>query len=220
MRDIPAKRARILQTATELFAANGFEGTTLVMVATKSGAAVGSVVHFFIDKAKLAVAVREQAIERLTMAIDLALTTGPRDVTISVRMAVSAYLTWATKYPADVRVLQELRLVAAATPSRQRQLAIYEPLLEILEKWTIPLIEAGTLPPISRNDLYAVVLAPAEFAAVAGLEDGQRLADRLDDLSIILSAAACAGLSRSRMTTDAVPAKPLDVEAMKVVHPG
>ena len=163
----PRNGPEILQAATELFVAHGYDRTTLAMVATKSGAAVGSVVHFFKDKPGLAVAVREQAIEPLATAIDQALTTGGSDVAGSTRMAVSAYLNWAHTHPNNVRVIQELRLVRAGPPSGCGRLAVYRPVLGAIRKWTIPLIEAGILPPISPEEVYAIMLAPAEFAAVA-----------------------------------------------------
>jgi AcrR family transcriptional regulator len=53
MRNSSAKRDRILQTAAALFIEHGFDGTTLAMVAKASGAAVGSITHFFRDKAQL-----------------------------------------------------------------------------------------------------------------------------------------------------------------------
>ena len=209
MRDVPAKRSRILQAAADLFVANGYDRTTLAMVATKSGAAIGSVVHYFADKPGLAVAVREQAMERLATVIDQALTTGGSDVAGSTRTVVSAYLTWAHTHPDDIRVLQELRLVRAGTPPGCGRLAVYRPVFGAIRKWSIPLIEAGVLPPISPGDVYAIMLAPAEFAAVAQLEDGEPHLGALDDMAALLSGAACAGLSRSPITTDVgAPAKP------------
>ena len=208
MRDVAAKRTRVLEAAATLFAANGFEQTTLAMVAAKSGAAVGSVIHFFADKSGLAVAVRERVMERLAAVIDQALTTGGSDVNGSAWMAVSAYLNWAHNHPDDVRGLQELRLVRAPAPSGCRRVPDYRLVLAALQKWAIPLIEAGVLPPMSPADVYAVMIAPAEFAAVARLENGERHLDA-PDLAAVLFGAACAGLNRLPATTDVgAPARP------------
>ena len=53
------KRDRILKTATTLFIEHGCEHTTFAMVAKASGAAIGSITHFFGDKSGLAAAVLE-----------------------------------------------------------------------------------------------------------------------------------------------------------------
>ena len=53
MRDSAAKRRQILQAAGTLLAEQGFDGMTLTEVSKASGAAVGSIMHFFVDKAGL-----------------------------------------------------------------------------------------------------------------------------------------------------------------------
>jgi AcrR family transcriptional regulator len=65
MRDSAAQRRRILKVAATLLAERGFDGMTFAKLNKASGAAVGSVIHFFGDKAGLAAAVAEDLACRL-----------------------------------------------------------------------------------------------------------------------------------------------------------
>jgi TetR/AcrR family transcriptional regulator, repressor for uid operon len=63
---IDARRAEILEAATELFADKGIEHTTMQEIATRAGISAGSIYHYFSDKdALLETALQEQ--QRQTM---------------------------------------------------------------------------------------------------------------------------------------------------------
>ena len=66
-----AKRDHIMKTAAVLFVEHGFEHTTLAMVAKASGAAIGSITHFFGDKSELAAAVLEDVARPLRVCQEL-----------------------------------------------------------------------------------------------------------------------------------------------------
>ena len=59
-RQADARRDELLQTALQLFAQRGFEGTTIADIATATGTAHGLVYHYFASKNELLLAVLER----------------------------------------------------------------------------------------------------------------------------------------------------------------
>jgi AcrR family transcriptional regulator len=105
-------RARILDAAARLFAANGFEATTFAMIGSASGTAIGSIVHCFDDKADLARIIYASAMDRLASAVARAVGRHSIDVPRTINAAISACFSWAANHPRDATLLQSLHAYA------------------------------------------------------------------------------------------------------------
>lgn len=93
-----ATQRRILDAATEVFAARGFTAATMAEVVAKSGASIGSIYHHFGGKSELFLAIFEQVVDdaerRIETAIQHACRSGPDgiDQRQALQLHVRAYL--------------------------------------------------------------------------------------------------------------------------------
>ncbi|KZS71827.1 TetR family transcriptional regulator [Mycobacterium kansasii] len=93
-----ATQRRILDAATEVFAARGFTAATMADVVAKSGASIGSIYHHFGGKSELFLAIFEQVADdverRIEAAMQHASRSGPdgADPRYAVQLHVRAYL--------------------------------------------------------------------------------------------------------------------------------
>lgn len=188
MRDSAAKRRRILQAAAALLAEQGFDGMTFAEVSKASGAAVGSIMHFFVDKAGLAAAVADDLASRLVADAERALRAAHgQDVAAAISALLSAALHWPRKFPGHQRLIG---MIAAFTPA---QAGIEQRLGQVLADWAEPLIRMGAVAPLSPTQLYAVILAPAICAAAPVAPAGaKRQGPSIEWRQILTSAALTA----------------------------
>ena len=156
-RDSPRKRAHILDSAATLFADQGYEATTLAMVAHASGAAVGSIAHFFGDKVGLATAVYGHLVDDMVGVIEAALVAYGTDVAGAIRAAISSLFQWAN---VDQRRPRLIRVLAAAgpTPQQTNQDGLEIRVADILAKWAR---QANIHVLLAPMQLYALIGAPA-----------------------------------------------------------
>jgi AcrR family transcriptional regulator len=163
MRDSPAKRQKILSAAASLFVDVGYEGTTFAKLAQKSGMAVGSIVHFFGDKADLAAAIHGCASERLIRDAEAALTGHGTDVEKAVRALQSACLRWAIECP------DHARLIALLEVNSPEDAEVHISRIEVRLGWLLAgwakQLRLKHVARLSQNHLYAIILAPAMYAA-------------------------------------------------------
>ncbi|MDR3517508.1 MAG: TetR/AcrR family transcriptional regulator [Azospirillaceae bacterium] len=155
-----AKRAAIEDSAAVLFAAHGYEQTSLQAVAKAAGAAMGSLSHYFGGKATLAARVYAAAADRLIASIEAV--PRPRRSTPSdtVREVVKACLDWEIAYPRD------RKLISALAPQVVETVPPSIPLVEIrlgaiLATWVRPFVDAHKMRPLTPWQLYALMIAPA-----------------------------------------------------------
>jgi AcrR family transcriptional regulator len=158
------KRAKILQSAGELFAQHGYEKTTFAMVARASGAAIGSIEHFFGHKPGLATAVHEDVVARLTALIEQVIAGHGYDIFGAITELMPAYFRWAAANPHHQRIMNVLTDYALEFgPSRVKGLqARVEPrLLDLATTFK----KNGTLRPLTASQLFALIVAPAMASA-------------------------------------------------------
>lgn len=195
-RDSPGKQAQILTAAARLFAEKGFDGTTLAMVGTASGAAVGSIAHYFGDKPGLAAAVYADVARDLVARTVAALNRHGTDMTAAIRALLRACYAWAAERPYGPRALAVLAAPVCTQPPHSTAL-LESRLAAALATWAAPLVAANVMVPRTPAQLYALLVAPALHVILAA-------ADPLnaDDPSTavwigVLTAAALAGLRAS-----------------------
>ncbi len=110
------KRAKILQSAGELFAQHGYEKTTFAMVARASGAAIGSIEHFFGHKPALATAVHEDVVAGLTALIEQRIAPHEYDIFGAITEFMPAYFLWAAANPHHQRIMNVLTDLGSFDP--------------------------------------------------------------------------------------------------------
>lgn len=192
MRDSAAKRRRILQAAGALLAEQGFDGMTLAEVSKASGAAVGSIVHFFVDKAGLAAAVGDDLVSQLVADAERALHAAyGQDVAAAIGALLSAALYWPRKFPRHQRLIG---MIAAFTP-QSAHAGIEQRLGKVLANWAEPLIGIGAVAPLSPTQFYAIALAPAICAEAPAAREGAKREGASVEWLQILTAAALAAIA-------------------------
>jgi AcrR family transcriptional regulator len=183
-------RAKILDAAAKLFAANGFEATTFAMIGDASGTKLGSITHSFGDKAELARIIYASAMDRLASAVARALDRHPLNVSTTITDVITACFSWAERHPADISLVRTLHQYAGPDEMIGTR-ARLEPLIAA---WAEPLIRAEYMRPLVPAQLYAVIITPALAGAIASVSllDGQGPPEI--DWGSVLSAAALAAV--------------------------
>lgn len=200
MRNVAAKRRQILEAASALLAKEGYDGMTLKQVSKTSGAAVGSIVHFFKDKAGLAAAVGDGLTNQLVADAGKALHAAHgQDVAAALDALFSVAVQWPKRFPDHQRLIA---VITAFTPPSP-QGGVQQRLERLLAEWAEPLIRMGAVAPLSPIQLYALVLAPAMVLAQAICAPGPTSENR-PSASIewvqVVTVAALAGLSAAAIS--------------------
>lgn len=103
----PEKRARIMNTAVEEFANNGFENTSIQQIAKKSGISVGSVYKYFENKEALFTSVVQQGLSTLEgLLVELA--DSSEDIYIKADIIIRNLLDFSRKQPNLVKLYCQL----------------------------------------------------------------------------------------------------------------
>ena len=88
-----ATQQRILDAATDVFAARGFAASTMADIVSRSGASVGSIYHHFGGKKELFLAIFERLAAEIDQSIDTATDgTDPADRHRTFEVSARAYL--------------------------------------------------------------------------------------------------------------------------------
>lgn len=188
-------RRKISTAATDLFAAHGYEATSLKMVGEAAGVAIGTINHFYDGKPGLAAVVREGITDRFVAMAEEALRASQHDVPDGVRSLLEDCARWIADHPADWLVLHRLPTPGAPDglfPGER----IRQRLAKMLATWARPHITAKVLRPLTPDQLYALILVPclvtAATTAPAGASEGAS-----DEVPWheVLAHAALAGIS-------------------------
>ncbi len=196
-RDSPTKRARIEDAAAALFAERGYEQTDLHAVAKASGAAIGSICHYFGSKGGLAATVYKVAAGRLIALVEEAIHDQRITRDYAVRQLINTCHEWNVRHPTDRKVIAALapHVVEPDGPSIP---SLEVRLGEILAAWAKRFVDAHQMRPLSPGLLYAVILAPV-MCGVASGPPGSNDENANDPLGWLgcLADAAIAGITPS-----------------------
>ena len=196
MRDTAAKRRLILEKARALFLNNGFEGTSFAKLSDVSGAAIGSIVHFFGNKAALAAAVHDEAAAPLVEDAKAALQGHPKEVAAAIRALLSTCYAWPATF-ANNRRLIDLLEARLGSDDLVQGARLQARLAHVLFTWAEPLTPR-LLPPLLPIQLYAVVLAPVLCAATPSIIRSSDSRQKSSDWLERLVAAALTAIGQSR----------------------
>jgi AcrR family transcriptional regulator len=153
-----ATQRRILDAATDVFAARGFTAATMADIVDHSGASIGSIYHHFGGKKELFLAIFERLAADINRGIDAATVRatklGPRR---ALEANVQVYLDaiWANRRAAMV-------LTSGDTPAGF-DAVVRSSMLESFRRWT-PVLELDTSP---RGQLLSRILVAVMVEASA-----------------------------------------------------
>ncbi len=194
-----ATRAHLIEVATRLFAAHGYDGTSIEAVLTESGVSRGSLYHHFPGKDALFQAALEAVTARAGAEAEEAIRAGADPV----ELLRTSCLTW-IRQAADPVVQRVMLVDAPSVLGWQRWREIDEQAsLGVIRSALAYAAEAGTVDPRHVDVFAHIVLAAVNEVALmialgdgsaAALEAGQSaVADFLDRLLGGLSSATSAG---------------------------
>lgn len=196
MRNSQAKKSLILQASAKLIAAEGYEAATLKAIADASKAVIGSVVHFFDDKTRLADAVLADIAGRFAATLGRALQGQGKDVEGAVADAIRAVFDWVRENPEDH--LASVELGGRRLGGRTLQQMLASPaVLDVVAAWAKPLIASNQMAAMGERSITAVMLGSAW--AIAAPRDRANAADQVVDPALLgrLTTAALAALAPS-----------------------
>lgn len=170
------RRASILDAALASFLEHGYLATTISDIRRMSGAATGSIYHFFDGKGALALALIEDAAAGWSAAAEEA--DDPRATAEEViKAAAGGLVAWGLKYPELFRFTDEIRTLAVTAPEfanvadtlAEGQNALMERYAAFAKKGKVqnlpwPLAQSLILGP-AYNYLRLATLAPTRIAA-------------------------------------------------------
>jgi AcrR family transcriptional regulator len=154
-----ARKREILNVARTLLIERGLNGTSIAEVANRSGAAVGSVTHFYKTKDALAAAVAEEVIGAVVADAEAALTGHDSDVERAVRSLLAACSRWPREFPHYQRLARYTESDPPMTDGPGAQ-GLQVRLEKVLVAWARPLIAAKRVVRLSSAQLYAILIAP------------------------------------------------------------
>lgn len=130
-------REELVEVAVELFARNGFAGTSIRDIADAVGRSVSNVYHYFENKEALWLAILEQSVKTLPEDLRAAIARSPHDPRARFEALVRCHLEVTEQYRREARIffIDEERLSPAGNRANKRiQRQILDIYLEELER--------------------------------------------------------------------------------------
>ncbi len=162
-----ATRVHLIEVATRLFAAQGYDGTSIEAVLAESGVSRGSLYHHFPGKEALFLAVFEALGDRLGADMTAAI----QDAANPIEMLRTACVAWIRQ--AGDPVVQQIMLIdAQAVLGWQRWRELDEPALAMIRHALGYAAEAGAVDPRHVDVFAHIVMATLnEVAMMIALAD-------------------------------------------------
>ena len=153
--EIESFRARLCETAMQMFADDGYEAVTLRALAEKLGCSHALPYRYFADKQEIFAAVCALGFERFADALERA-AAGVLDPEERLRVLARAYFRFALREPNAYRIMFELREPdrAANAQYRVKEIRSWQALLQAVEL----AVQAGVLagdPELVAHQLWA-----------------------------------------------------------------
>ncbi|PCH70556.1 MAG: TetR family transcriptional regulator [Rhodobacteraceae bacterium] len=162
------RRELVLETAAGFFVRKGFNGTSIRDIAKAAGMLPGSLYYHFPSKEALLVAVFEEGVQRISDAVDNALSACPDDAWARLQIACEAHLATLLQGSDFAHVV--VRVVPHDAPGAEQELVI---LRNAYEARFITLVEALALPPGTDHSLFRLMLIGAMNHAPLWYREGQ-----------------------------------------------
>jgi AcrR family transcriptional regulator len=176
-----ATRERVIRAATELFAANGYDGTSTEAVLQASGVSRGSLYHHFANKEALFMAVLEAM--QMRVAEDLAVAAA--GLTDAVDVLRTGCIEWVRR--AGDPVIRQIMLIDGPAVLGWREFRAFDERLALgaIRGALTEAAEAGRIPPEHVDAFAHIVLATAhEIAMMVAVADDRDEAMRSGEAAV------------------------------------
>ena len=181
------RREAILEAAGQCFEEHGYAGTTIELIAARSGASNGSIYHHFGSKDGILAALYLGALASYQDGLLALLREHATDAEGGIRGAVLHHLEWVEAHPHETRTLFEHRQTLERTARADDLGRRNRPFLREVRAWGRAHVEAGAIRDLGPA-AAPIWLGPAQLVArdwIAG-----RLRGRPTELAPELAEAA------------------------------
>lgn len=190
-----AQADKVLAAALELFDADGYSATTIEDIKLQSEVSVGVIYHHFGSKEGIAGALYVQSLHDFQRGLVRAIDWRKPDAERAVKAAVGYHLEWMDENRARAAFMLRRRETEITQANRSDVSQLNQRLLEEIEHWYRPRVEAGEIRDLPLPLLYAIWFGPTQEYARSVLDGplGKRRTP-LADSAPALSGAAWAAL--------------------------
>jgi AcrR family transcriptional regulator len=188
-------REKVLEAALALFSTHGYSATTIEDIKLRSDVSVGVIYHHFGSKEGIAGALYVQSLHDFQRGLVSAIDRQEPGAERAVKAAVGCHLEWIDANRARAGFMLRRRETEVTDANRSEIKKLNHRLLEDIETWYRPRVEAAEIRDLPMPLLYSIWFGPTQEYARSVLDGplsngGTRLADSQP----ILAAAAWAAL--------------------------
>jgi AcrR family transcriptional regulator len=186
-------RSAILDAALACFIESGYEQTTIARIRERGDVSNGALFHHFPTKEAIADALYVEAMVSFQQGLWELLGRRPRSLRAAVRGTISHQLRWIEEHEDRARFLYMRGHLEWDSPAGAELVELNRNLAAAYRDWMTPLVDAGSIRPMSMLMMPAIVAGPAHAIARRWLAG--HLSSSLDAYLDELTDAACAALS-------------------------
>lgn len=192
-----AVREDLLAAGLAVFDRDGFEGATIAAIRARAHVSNGSFFHFFRSKKELAGTLFLEVLARYHAAMLTALD-GFSDARDGIGRLIRAHLDWVVNERREARYLFEISRSEWTEEVRDAQRAQNARVMEVIERWRMPFVDAGAFLPMSPPLFLSQIIGPAQIFCRAFLSGRDHGDPRVHAETLI----ACAIRAVSRSTEE------------------
>lgn len=196
-----ARRQEILTAARSLFAAKGFQATSIEDICVRSGASVGSVYHHFGSKEGMAAALYVEAMTDYQRGL-CGILEQPVSPDVAVGRVIEHYLRWMESNRESALLILSVEHADIRELAADQITTLNAPVVDLVEEWATQHVQSHSLPPIPLDLLMAYVIGPARRFAQMWLQGRTQIT--VDQAVQMLPAAAWHGLAGLQVEDDPV----------------
>ena len=158
--DAISTRDKLLEAASRVFLAEGYETTTMDLVRAEAGVSNGSLYHHFPTKAQLAGTLYEGLLRDFQQSLLKAIS-GKTGAEIGVRGLVRAYVRWVVAHPDRAKLLHRLRRSSDLADMETAWTNPNQEASDFLREWIARMVTAGEMRRLPFSLWMALVFSPA-----------------------------------------------------------
>lgn len=158
--DAISTRDKLLEAASRVFLAEGYEATTMDLVRAEAGVSNGSLYHHFPTKAQLAGTLYEGLLRDFQQSLLKAIS-GKAGAESGVRGLVRAYVRWVVAHPDRAKLLHRLRLTNDLAHMETAWTHPNQEASDSLREWIARMVAAGEMRRLPFTLWMALVFSPA-----------------------------------------------------------
>jgi AcrR family transcriptional regulator len=182
-----AVRQNLMAAGLAVFDRDGFEGATVAAIRARARVSNGSFFHLFGSKKELAGSLFLEVLGRYHAAM-LAAVDGCSDGRDGIGRLIRAHLEWVVNHRREARYLFEISRSEWAEEVHDAQRHQNARLMAEIERWRMPLVDAGEFLPLTPALFLSQIIGPAQIFCRAWLS-GRDRTDPRDQAEVLISCA-------------------------------